>query len=704
MKKVPVTTTTTTTDDDGFAKIKPLITARFETLKANKIFNTKYDRDEIVAAYLDAFPTPELKQDHNCSACKSFIRQVGGMVVLGANGEKHTLWDLEESQVPGILRESVKALAKYVKSKPVDGLFFHDMPSAGVDKNLDKVTNIIWEHFYLKIPKQYVNNKDNTLGKASAELRETKNVLMRGLDELTDDAVATVLELIAQGSLYRGNEHEACVKKFKAIKELYALVPAKPAAKREAFCWLTAGTESAAICRIRNSAIGTLLIDLSEGTEVDDAVRKFEKVVAPANYKRPTALITPRMVEAAKARLTELGLISALNRRRLDSRDLTAANALFVYRPTVTNTDVFDLVKGEAKASTKTLGKVEQVHIDDFVAKVMPTAKSIKLLMENEHLGNMMTLTGPQDAESNNLMKWGNSFCWSYTGGVADSTLRARVAELGGRVDGVLRFSHTWNYDGNNQSLMDLHVFMPWYTHTPTAAKEVHDHYPSTRRVGWNHRTDQQSGGNQDVDFTATPGKAVPVENITFPSMAKLPEGTYTFKIHNWQMRPGTTSGFKAEIEFGGQVFHYFRKEAVGNKEWITLAEATLKDGKFTIKHITPPSVSTETKWGVTTGTWRTVKAITLSPNHWDKPVGNKHWFFLLDGCVSDEATRPFYNEFLIEELAKDRKTMEVLGSKIEVAPAEGAELSGLGFSETIRNRIYAEVEGKFKRTIEIVF
>ena len=32
----------------------------------------------------------------------------------------------------------------------------------------------------------------------------------------------------------------------------------------------------------------------------------------------------------------------------------------------------------------------------------------------------------------------------------------------GGRIDGVLRFSHSWNYEGmRNGSLMDLHVFMP---------------------------------------------------------------------------------------------------------------------------------------------------------------------------------------------------------------------------------------------------
>jgi hypothetical protein len=112
--------------------------------------------------------------------------------------------------------------------------------------------------------------------------------------------------------------------------------------------------------------------------------------------------------------------------------------------------------------------------------------------------------------------------------------------------------------------------------------------------------------------------------------------------------------------------------------------------------------IVSKTKWGVTTNQWRNVKAVTLSPNHWEKPVGNKHWFFMLEGCVSDEDTRPFYNEFLCDALSENRKVMEVLAGKITVADAEGAELSGLGFSETLRNHIYIEVDGAFKRTLKV--
>ena len=112
--------------------------------------------------------------------------------------------------------------------------------------------------------------------------------------------------------------------------------------------------------------------------------------------------------------------------------------------------------------------------------------------------------------------------------------------------------------------------------------------------------------------------------------------------------------------------------------------------------------VMSKTKWGVTTNRWVNVKTVTLSPNHWGQPTGNKHWFFMLEGCVSDEDTRPFYNEFLCDKLTENRKVMEILAGKITVADAEGAELSGLGFSETIRNHFYVEVEGAFKRVIKV--
>jgi hypothetical protein len=247
---------------------------------------------------------------------------------------------------------------------------------------------------------------------------------------------------------------------------------------------------------------------------------------------------------------------------------------------------------------------------------------------------------------------------------------------------------------------MDLHVFMPNNEHKDG----TNDVYGSGRRVGWNKRKDVASGGSQDVDYTdAAPVGYIPVENITFPSLSKMPEGKYVCKIHNWSFRSSGGRG-KAEIEFDGQVFQY-EYPKTKHKEWITVAEVTLKDGVFTIEHKLPESTSSKTKWGLQTNQFIKVKQIMLSPNHWNGAISNKHYIFALENAVSDESPRPFFNEFLNEELmtSANKRMFEVLGGKIKVENST-PQVSGLGFSDTQRNSMIVRVTGTFSRNLRINF
>jgi hypothetical protein len=94
-----------------------------------------------------------------------------------------------------------------------------------------------------------------------------------------------------------------------------------------------------------------------------------------------------------------------------------------------------------------------------------------------------------------------------------------------------------------------------------------------------------------------------------------------------------------------------------------------------------------------------------LSPNYWDEQqgTGNLHYMFILKDCKNDGQPRGFFNEFLKNELTPHRRVFEALGSRMRVEPSDN-QLSGLGFSSTIRNSIVAKVEGKFSRTIKINF
>lgn len=83
--------------------------------------------------------------------------------------------------------------------------------------------------------------------------------------------------------------------------------------------------------------------------------------------------------------------------------------------------------------------------------------------------------------------------------------------------------------------------------------------------------------------------------------------------------------------------------------------------------------------------------------------VGNKHWFFILDGCLNDGKARGFYNEFLKEELALHRKVFEMVGAKLSQEGAD-RQLSGLGFSSTRRDSVLCRVGGAVTRVVKVVF
>src|SRR5262249_24011307 len=156
-------------------------------------------------------------------------------------------------------------------------------------------------------------------------------------------------------------------------------------AARDLFVWEHLDSVHAAVARIRNSVIGTLLTDLSEGKELEDAVKAFELKVAPTNYKRPTALVTKAMVAQAQKKVDELGWTTALERRYATLDDFTVNNILFADRATKRALNVFEEIAAETTVDVKKLGRIEEISIADFIAKVLPSAHAVEVLFENRH-------------------------------------------------------------------------------------------------------------------------------------------------------------------------------------------------------------------------------------------------------------------------------------------------------------------------------
>ena len=678
-----------------FKHIKDALARNFEHVSANNtLFETDIDKDYLWNLYLDSFPEGtnpiyRERRRHDCSACRQFIRNIGGTVYIDDNFNVHSIFEFDTHSET--YQPVMDALSAYVTSRPILDIYLNDSPKIGSNKNreiLDDGTVVTWEHFFVNLPSHMYDTHKHSIPTKKARIRDRRNVFKRSMDEISMDAIDTVLELISSNTLYKGEEWKAALDKLHIYKSNYSKVPDS---KKDLYAWKTALTLDDVIGRIRNHSIGVLLTDISDGMDLDTAVRRYEKIVAPTNYKRPKAIYTKKMLEDAKEKITELGYIDSLPRRFATLDDITVNNILFSNRDAAKRIggDIFDDMMSDIAIDAKKFSRVEEVPAEKFVDDILPTAKSIEVLLENRHAQNMVSLIAPVNKDAKSMFKWNNAFSWAYSGNITDSDIRENVKSAGGRVDGVLRFSIQWNEDGTDNCDLDAHCCEPGnYEIYFSSAKKPR--FSPTR-------------GQLDVDIIDPRGK-VAVENITWGDKRCMKEGDYIFRVH--QYSGSAKHGFRAEVEFDGSIYSFDYNKTMRRGEMVNVAVVHMDAyGNFTIKELLPSNVSTREVWGLKTNTFVPVTVVMYSPNYWDEQqgIGHRHYFFMLKDCVNPEQPNGFYNEFLDNRLNEHKRVFEALGSKLAVASADD-QLSGLGFSATKRNNLIVKVKGATERIMKVKF
>ena len=668
-----------------FRDFQQAIQQQFANMQGHTLYRAALDGDALWAAYLEAFPAgsnPIYKErtEHDCSCCRHFVKTVGGVVSI-VNGEIKSLWDCTIGGHYGVVAEAMSAL---VKLAPIGNIFLHTERAVGTAKNFQQLLDrvVAWEHFHVALPMACVV-KSEDIGAKLADFRSTHDVLARGLQEITVEAVDSVLELIAQNSLYRGEEQKFAVEKFWGLQQEFKLLPDERA--KELFVWQSATSVPRSVSRIRNTSIGTLFTDISEGNDLEDAVKSFEQKVAPANYKRPTALVTKAMIERARKQIDELGYTSALERRYATLEDITVADVLFADRAVRKSKGVFDEMVASVAENPRNLDRVEEVPVDRFLTEVLPRATTLEVLFENRHAGNLVSLVAPADPTAKGMLKWRNNFSWSYAGDLADS-IKERVKKAGGRVDADLRCSLSWfNCDD-----LDLHMVEP-------GGEEIY----------FGHKTSMRTNGQLDVDMNAGGVQTrSAVENIFYPDRSRMLYGTYRLFVHQYCQRESIDVGFDAELEFDGVIHSFAWQKALHTTDNVDVImfQWSRRDGLKVVKSL-PSEQTSKTLWGVQTQTFCPVDVVMQSPNHWDNAggIGNRHLFFMLRDCRNEGKARGFFNEYLAESLSAHRKTLEMVGARMKTEEA-AHQLSGLGFSSTKRDNVVVRVKGATTRTLKVVF
>jgi hypothetical protein len=327
-----------------------------------------------------------------------------------------------------------------------------------------------------------------------------------------------------------------------------------------------------------------------------------------------------------------------------------------------------DLLMKEAKPAPFDPAKSQTISIDEFVSTVLPKTTSLQLYLDNTILGNFVSMTAPIYNDVQPLFRWNNNFAWSYDGNVTDS-IKDKVKRAGGMVDDVaLRVSLAWY----NTDDLDLHAFEPGGGHIYFGEKRSRD-----------------GNGYLDVDMNVHQYVRDPVENIRWKHAPR--DGMYKIVVHSYTKRESIDVGFVVEVEsnLGLETYTFDRALPADGKQ--PVCNIYVRNHRVeSIEHhlrMTRGSTSQE-KWNLKTLNLVKVNSVVLSPNHWeDSRVGNKHWFFILDGCTNPTPTRGIYNEFLHPRFERHRKVFEVLGDKTK-CPVVPDQMSGVGFSSTKKDKV----------------
>ena len=670
---------------------------QFVGLSKYELYTVAISGDELYAAYLASFPegtNPIFRErtEHDCSCCRSFIKNIGNVVAI-IDGMVVSVWEINPAGIDAAYLEVTTKMMALVEAAPIESIFRADQRQYGqvMTKELTATGTRNWNHFHGTVADKHFTASP---GEARGKWDGDRQVFRRGLEELSLDALETVKDLIDSNNLYKGLENQKWLNAHISLRKKYDKTKA---ADKQQFVIANVQSEGA---RIRNSAIGQLLIDLSgvpssatndgkSPIELEQAVKMHEDRVSGTNYQRPTALVTEGMKKKALETIQKLGLEDSLIRRLASPRDVSVNNVLWANAGSkaIMKDGVAGLLDSiKTKGDEPNADKAKEISIADFMASILPDASEIKALVKGRHLSNMAAITAAVHVDAPGLFKWDNTFAWTYTGNISDS-IKERVKQAGGNTDAVLRVSLAWH----NADDLDIHVYEPDSNHI----------YFGTR----GHKS--RNSGMLDVDMNGCDqhDDKNPVENVTWSNPG---DGTYRINVNNFNRRSTANVGFTLEVESAGNVQQFSSDQSPRSSGTIIALVITIKGGVVVDikadKAMRGESIA-QTQWGITTNEMVPVNMVMYSPNYWDdNATGNKHYFFMLEGCKTDEPLRGMMNEYLRNDLHESRKVFEVLGDKTKCQPTDD-QLAGLGFSSTKGDSLTVQVTSKNgQRLYTIVF
>ena len=410
--------------------------------------------DNLWAAYLSGFDSPEEMQVHNCRTCRKFIETVGGLVKIGAGGVRWSvLWGFE---APAPYARAIGALRLAVERAPIESVFFSDEVSFGTESNIDmrtahRASGRKWSHFYVDLPTRFRVAKRGMkdASQQAADIKQEMILLAKTLSEVSLATAERACSLLRSGALVRA---ELILPNLEWFAGLQRTLPTRRA-ERDASIWEAAAGAPAGWTHLKNGAAGNLIDMIEKGMDANSIQAAWDAMMRPDVYRRSVAAPTESNIDQAEKIVAAMGVERSLLRRFAVRADITEAAYLWRPSPAVPKPDsagVFAGLREKAREPERLRASGGNITWEKFAREVLPNAQSLRFVPAGAaHFMAFVTAVHP-DAPP--ILQWDSALhrnpvsSYQYVGGSLPAHWGLTLAPV--NVYAIVRPAHDWGGQG----------------------------------------------------------------------------------------------------------------------------------------------------------------------------------------------------------------------------------------------------------------
>lgn len=400
---------------------------------------------ELWSYYIQNLPKSQ-RQEHDCSACRHFLKHYGPVVTIDPNGRIHSA--MFNAPVPILYKKAFAAMKSYVESGRVLSPFMVGKRVWG-----QPVTGV-WKHMAVTPKPCHVHHHlVHTAGQTIANKVQAFKNVKAGLAEYNAATLDELLRMLRGNHLNRSDQFLAPVEWLRKLHDL----PKGKTGTNLLWAAVTAAPEG--YTHPRSAVWASVLDDIKAGVSFQAMQRKFAEKTHGLIYQRPQAPPKAQNIARAEDLVAKLGITLSLD-RRMARLDEVVSQA--VWLPGRASQDgqqgrggVFGHLKSQQDNSPPSV-KLPSTTMtwEKFAREVLSQATALQLHVP--HMGNFVALTTAQDPEAPPILKWDrpderNPFAWyCYNNGSPASQWGLKFNHWAD-VTAVVPNPATWGADGGMQ-------------------------------------------------------------------------------------------------------------------------------------------------------------------------------------------------------------------------------------------------------------